>query len=342
MRAKGLIVLSAVTVAAVLAAVFLSIGGQRPVSASVSSGPVLPEVAQRPAAVARIALVRGETKTTLMHRDDRWVVEEKGGYPADQGKVGRLLAGLAKLAYAEPKTSRADLYTRLDLDDPDKKGAKSTLVTIAEASGSLLGELIVGKQRPDELGGGDNGVYVRRPGNPQSWLAHGTVDPTGNAVSWLDRKLIDVPDARVKSVVLTQPDGSKLTIGRDKPEDPFRLADLPAEKKLKSETALAEPAGTLGGLDLADVQPAKDLDLAGAGVGHAQYAGFDGLTVTIDFVEKNGATWARFSATGTGSAEKTAADLNVRWSGWAYKLPAYQASLLKTNLAELVEPAKGS
>lgn len=341
MHAKSLIVLFAVTAAAVVVAVFLSFGGHRPVSSPANGGPVLPEVAQRPAAVARIALVRGETKTTLLRRDDRWVVEEKGNYPADQGKVGRVLAGLAKLAYAEPKTSRANLYARLDLDDPDKKGAKSTLVTIADASGSLLGELIIGRQRPDELGD-DDGVYVRRPGNPQSWLAHGTVDVTGDTVSWLDQKLIDMPDVQVRSVVLTQPDGSKITIERDQPQDPFRLAELPAGKKLKSETALGEPAGALGGFHLADLQPARDIDLAGGGAGHAQYSSFDGLTVTIDLVERNDGTWARFSAAGTGSAEKTAADLNARWSGWIYKLPAYQAGLLKTNLAQLLEPVKAS
>jgi hypothetical protein len=278
----------------------------------------------------------------LLHRGDHWVVDEKSGYPADGTKVAHLLAGLAKLSYAEPKTRKPDLYGRLDLEDADKKGAKSTLVTVADEGGTLLGELIVGKQHADDLGGGNDGVYVRRPGNPQAWLAHGTVDLSGDTAAWLDRKLIDLPVAQVKSLILTAPDGGKLTIGRDKATDPLTLAELPPGRKLKSETALDDPAGVLTSLELTDVQPAKSADLPTDGVTHAEFASFDGLTVTVDLVGKNGASWVRLNAAGSGAAEKQAADLNARWSGWVYAVPAYQAGLLKTKLAALLEPPKPS
>lgn len=342
MRIRGLIVLFAVTVLAVAAAIFVSHGGPRPVQGSADGGPVLPEITRKPASVMRIALVRGETKTTLLRHGERWVVDEKGGYPADQAKVAKLLAGLARLTYAAPKTQKPDLYSRLDLDGADKKGAKATLVTVADDGGTLLGELIVGKLRPDDLGGGDDGVYVRRPGNPQCWLAHGTVDVSGDTASWLDRKLIDLPAAQVKSLVMTAADGSKLTIGRDKPDAPLTLAELPAGRKLKSDTALDDRAGVLANLDLVDAAPAKTADLPKDGVAHAQFTSVDGLTVTIDLVAKDDATWARFAASGTGTAEKRAADLNARWADWVFELPSYQAGLLKTNLAGLLEPPKGS
>jgi hypothetical protein len=342
MRIKGLIVLFVVTVLAVIVAVFVGHGGSHAAGQSAHGGPVLPEIAQRPAAVARIALVRGETKTTLLHRGDRWVVDEKAGYPADQAKVGHLLAGLAKLSYAEPKTHKPELYGRLDLEDADKKGAKSTLVTVADEGGTLLGELIVGKQHADDQGGGDDGVYVRLPGNPQAWLAHGTVDLGGDTAAWLDRKLVDLPLAQVRSLVLTAPDGGKLTISREKAGDPFALAELPAGRKLKSETALDDPAGALTSLDLTDVQSAKTADLPKDGVTHAEFTSFDGLTVTVDLVDKNGASWARLAAGGTGAAATRAADLNARWSEWVYAIPSYQAGLLKTKLAALLEPAKPS
>lgn len=342
MRIRGLIVLFAVTVLAVAAAVFVSRDGPRPVQGSAGGGAVLPEIAQKPASVMRIALVRGETKTTLLRHGAQWVVEEKAGYPADQTKVAKLLAGLAKLTYAAPKTQKPDLYSRLDLDGADKKGAKGTLVTMADEGGTLLGELIVGKLHPDDLGGGDDGVYVRRPGNPQCWLAHGTIDVGGDSASWLDRKLVDLPPAQVKSLVLADADGSKLTIGRDRQDAPLSLAELPAGRKLKSETALDDRAGALANLDLVDARSAKTAEAPKDGVGHAEFTTFDGLTVTVDLVAKDDATWARFSASGTGAAEKRAAELNARWADWAFELPSYQAGLLKTKLADLLEPAKGS
>jgi hypothetical protein len=342
MRVKGLIVLFAVTVLAVAAAILAGPATPRPPSSTADGGPVLPEVAQKPASVMRIALAHGDTKTTLLRKDGHWVVDEKGGYAADQAKVAKLLAGLAKLTYAAPKTRKPELYGRLDLDGSDKKGGKSTLVTLADGSGTLLGELIVGRPHPDDLGGGDDGVYVRQPSNPQCWLARGVVEVGGDAQSWLDRKLADMPAAQMKSVVLTAADGTKLTISRDKADGPFALAELPAGRKLKSETALDDRAGALTALELVDVEPAKAADLPKEGAVHADFTTFDGLTVAVDIVPKNEQTWARFTASGTGAAEKRAADLNARWADWVFELPSYQAGLLKTTLATLLEPAKGS
>jgi hypothetical protein len=342
MRMKGLIVLFAATVLAVAVAFFVGRVGPRPVQGSGHGGPVLAEIAEKPASVARIALVRGETKTTLLRHGMQWVVDEKGGYPADQAKVAKLLAGLARLTYATPKTRNPDLYSRLELDGADKKGAKATLVTLADDGGTLLGELIVGKPHPDDLGGGDDGVYVRRPGNPQCWLAHGTADVGGDTASWLDRKLVDLPEAQVKSLVLTEADGGKLTIGRDKQDAPLSLAELPPGGKLKSETALDDRAGALANLDLVDAQPAKTAELPKDGVVHAEFTSFDGLTVAIDAVAKGDATWARLTARGSGAAATKATELNARWADWAFELPSYQAGLLKTKLADLLEPPKGS
>ena len=62
------------------------------------------------------------------------------------------LLGLADLAFVEPKTKKPDLYPRLELEDADKKGAKSTLVTVSDDKGSLLGEIIAGKRSVDAAG----------------------------------------------------------------------------------------------------------------------------------------------------------------------------------------------
>jgi len=48
------------------------------------------------------------------------------------------------------------------------------------------------------------------------------------------------------------------------------------------------------------------------------------------------------SATGSGSAEAEAKKIEDKVSHWTYAIPAYKANLLKTKLADLIEPAKGS
>ena len=97
------------------------------------------------------------------------------------------------------------------IEDAGAKDSKSTFVTLADTKGALLGELIAGKHRADQLGGGEGGVYVRKPGTAQSWLARGDLDIAGDTSMWLDKTLLDLPVAQVKQAVLAQADGSKVT-----------------------------------------------------------------------------------------------------------------------------------
>ena len=125
----------------------------------------------------------------------------------------RLLLGLADLSLVEPKTRRPELLSRLDLDDPGN--GKSTLVRLRNRTGGTVAELIVGKTRRGRLGGGNDGVYVRKPGDKQAWLAAGSLELPADLVGWLDRRIIDVPAGRIASVTLTGSDGTVLGLRRD-------------------------------------------------------------------------------------------------------------------------------
>lgn len=343
MTGRNFWTLLAVTVIAVIAAVFVVRGGGAPRTDPLVGQAVLPEVTQRLADVGRVTLVHAGAKITLLRRGEHWVVEEKDDYPANDVKVRQALLGLADLSFVEPKTSKPDLYSRLEVEDTDKKEAKSTLVTVADAKGSLLGELITGKRRVDQLGGGNDGIYVRKPGDTQSWLARGTLDVSGDAPQWLDKKLMDLPQAKIKDATLTAADGAALGFKRDKPEEKFSLATPPpAGKQLKSGDPLDTPAGALAGLDLADVRAAKDFDFPKTGVATARYDSFDGLTVTINIVQKDGKDWARIVASGTGDAAKQAADLNAKLGPWIYAIESYKAKAMETKLDDVVETPKGS
>ena len=146
------------------------------------------------------------------------------------------------MTLVEPKT-RPELFARLDLDDPSN--GKSTLVTLEDSSGAEIAGLIVGKRRDDRLGGGNDGVYVRKPGDPQPWLARGSLDLSDDASSWLDRRIVDIPDSRIAKVTLTQPDGTTLSSAATTPDAKFAVTVPPEDAKYKSDTALGEPAVAL-------------------------------------------------------------------------------------------------
>jgi hypothetical protein len=342
MKGRGLIALLLVAAGAVVVAALGSLSGGTGVADPRIDQMVLPQLRQRLGDVARVSLLHGESKTTLARQGDAWLVEEKGGYPADALKVKQMVSGLGDLRYVEAKTRKAEFYPRLEVEDAGKKDAKSTLITLSDAKGTPLGEIIAGKHRIDQLGGGADGVYVRAPGDAQAWLARGTLDLPADTTGWLDRNIVDLPREKVKEVVLIQPDGSTLDIVRDKPEDTLALKGAPADAKLKSDTALVEPTTALASLTLSDVRPASELPLPAEGVARAEVTSFDGLSLKLALVDKDGKSWVHVEASGTGAAEKSAQELNAKLQPWMFAVPDYKAKLLRTKLADVTVPPKPS
>ena len=346
MQAKRTIALmiAAAVSAAVAAAVSLSGSGHR--ADPLAGTPVLPRVKADPNAIAKVILTHAKGVITLTRSDGAWTVAEKSNFPADPGKVRKMLLGLAEITYVEPKTVRPDLFPRLNVEDPGKEKSQSILLELDDEKGAALGKLIVGRRRIDELGGGNDGVYFRLDGQTQSWLAKGTLDLDTDIVQWLDRRIADIPETRIKQATIQQADGTKIVISRDKPADKFALKDLPADRKLKSDSSLVEPATALQGFDLTDVKRAQDLAFPKEGLAVATYATFDGLSIRVELMKQDQLAWIRLAASG-GDDDKTKAEaesLSKRWSPWVYGIAAYKATTLATKLDDLLEapaPAGG-
>lgn len=356
MRRTGLFTLYGVTIAAVIAAVLLSIGGGRARTDPRVNRPVLTGLAQRLDQVARLTVVHGDLKTTLLREHGVWEVEQKDDYPADAAKIRHILLGLAALRYAEPKTAKPDLYSRLDVEDAGKKGGDSRLVTLSDATGRLMDELILGKRRYDIFGGGNDGIYVRKPSEARSWLASGSLELPSDTLDWVDRAITLIPAKRIASARFVAPDGTIVAIARAKTGAPFALAGgVPNGHKLKSADALLELARGLNYFSLDDVKPATTLPFPARETTRSVYTTFDGLTVTVSMMEHDQMTkddsgkstttkkyWVKLYAIGTGAAAKKAAALNRRVAAWTYAVPDFKANTFKTRLGDLLAPEKGS
>jgi hypothetical protein len=340
MQSRSLILLASATAVLVAIAIVVLATGDRGVSRAAPGQPAFPVLAAKLDEVASVTVSRNGTTMTLIRDGDSWLVAEKGNYPANAAKISQIVRAMADLNLVEPKTQNADLYPRLDVEDPEH--GKSALVAVKDKSGGDLAQAIVGKRRYDRLGAGNDGVYLRKPGEAQSWLARGTLDPSGDPSSWLERQIIDISEKKIAKVALTQPDGSKLVISRLAPEAKFAVEDAPPDTKFKSETTTSGPAGALETLDLDDVKPAGELPVPDKDVVTASFTTFDGLTIDLRLVERDKSDWVAISATGSGSAEAEAKKIEDKVSHWTYAIPAYKANLLKTKLADLIEPAKGS
>jgi hypothetical protein len=239
----------------------------------------------------------------------------------------------------EPKTERPELFARLDLDDPANGNA--TDVKLNDRVGQTVAELIVGKRRADRLGAGNDAVYVRRPDGGRAWLARGSLDVSGEVVDWLDRRILDIPAARIASVQFTGTDGATFTLSRAQPSERFSVGGATPDAKFKP-AALAGPAGALAALDLADVKPAAEQPIPESGVDTASFTTFDGLTIDVRVFTKEDKDWVGITASGNDVTEAEAKGINAKVGGWSYAVTQDRGKLLHTRLADLVEPAKGS
>jgi Domain of unknown function (DUF4340) len=300
----------------------------------------LPGLAARLNDVASVEVKRSGLDLTFIRDGNAWLTEQKSNYPADASKVSRIVLALSDMTLVEPKTAEPSLYPRLQVEDPGQ--GKSTLVTIKDKSGNDIAQLIVGKHSYDRLGEGNDGVYVRKPGDRRSWLARGALDFSDDVPSWLARQIIDIPDSRIAKVVLSQPDGTTLILSRTTPDAKFTLESSPPNAKYKSDTALGEPAMALETLDLDDVQPAAKLPVPGKGITTASYTTFDGLTVQLKLFEHENKSWIAVAATGAGKSAAEAKRLEAQVSPWVYAIPSYKAKMIETKRADLLEVPKGS
>jgi hypothetical protein len=307
--------------------------GDRAASRATPGQRAFPGLADKLGELAWLRVSRGSLTVNFSLINGRWTIVEKGNYPAAADRVGRLLVGLADLSMIEPKTDRPELLARLDLDDP--VNGKSTSVKVQDRTGAIAGQIIIGRARPNSIGGGEAGVYVRRPDSQQAWLARGAFDLGGNMLSWIDRRILDLPASRVASVVLTGVDGTPVTLTRASPTAEFAVEGAPEGSKFKEQAVLAAPAGALAALDLDDVKLAVDHPIPTSDAATATLTTFDGLVVSLRLSPPGDTTWVALDAIGSGKTDAEAKALSQRLTPWSFAIPADKGALLRTTLSDL-------
>lgn len=295
MKPKLLLGLAVVCIAAVGAAVAVSTAQRSPSAQTETGQRLFPDLAAHADDVRAIAIARKDGTFQVAREGDQWIVPDKFKYPAEFDKVRKLLVGLSELRAMEAKSTSPSLYPAMEVEDVNAADAKSAQVTLKDGSGHDLLSVIVGKQHFGKGGAAGDGVYVRKAGDAQAWLAQGRLSVDRDVVAWLERKVVDVSRDRVRDVAV-KADGHKLVVKRAKPEDSdFAIEDMPADRKVKSAWDVNAVGGAFESLELDDVRPAADLDFS-ASSPVTEATTFDGLHITAAFVEKDGATWTRFSA----------------------------------------------
>lgn len=353
MRSKSsFYILLGITIVAVAAAVVSRRPADEP---SASYGFHLPGLGERLDMVRAVVVRTADSSLRLERTADGWVASTKSGYPADAGRIRELVLGMSRLQRLEKKTGNPDRLSALELRDIEDAGSRAVRITLLSGDEQELASILVGKTR-DFQAGGRSRYFVRDAGNPQSWLVEGSLPPVlGDAVNWLEQRLLpDSGGSDLRSVTVTHPDGDRITIQRDAPDDAdFQLTGLSDGGQINDQYSVNAIAQTLRGLSLKDVRtaPAEQsgesvatvdaVTFNGVRIG-ARVSGLDpdyGVTLTAEYQpEQDRSDDEAQEADG----KNVARELNERWADRLFVVSRYSLDALTVQRSDLINAPESS
>lgn len=300
---------------------------------SSGGGTVLPGLENSLNSVTEVRITgAGGVHTTIDRGAKRWIVRERG-YPADSGKLRKLLIDLGDLKIVERKTRLARNYPILGVQN----------VTSPKASGTRVDVIAPHKRWSLIIGNTANAntSYVRVVNHKQSLLVSPLVMADAKPGQWLEPVIVDLGEKRIRRIEERPARGRRFSISRAKASQAdFTVHGIPRGRKLQSADAADTMASALANLTLNDVRKAtatpKDAHLS-----HAVFDTFDGLAIDVEGYRsgKHGKDYIDLSAHGSGKqAGPEAAKINARVHGWEYRIPGYRYREIFQSLSGLLAP----
>ena len=346
MPSPGLLILAVVTAGAVVACSLVVNERYRKVAPEKQEDRlVFPALQRQVDAIADIEVVRPGGRFVLSRREGGWANMGIGGYPARSPRVDEVVGAMAGLEYAEPRTSRSRLYRRLDVDDVTA-GGKSTRLTLKDADGAVLADIIVGKPKNDVTGTDRQGVYMRLPGDERAWLVEGSLDVRHDAAEWSDRMVVDIDARSLTALTVRHADGEIVALHRDRPQDlKLTLKSLPPGARVEHQYQIDYMAGLLQEVRFNDARRASATDVEAVPVFEATGQSKNHLAVTLRAgqPEEDGSVWARIDAQVTDDAQasnrtrREVARIKSSFSEWNVKLPRQVTDRLKIRLGDIIK-----
>lgn len=273
MTSRKLSILGLVAVIAVVAGIWLA--GRQTSTPATESATLYPALKKELDAVTAVRIVKagGATAVELKRGESGWTVSERANYPADDAKLRKLITSLADAKLLEEKTSNPESYATLGVEDISNAAAGGMQIEIDGPKQPV--KLIVGKDAA-----GAKSHYVRRAGEPKSWLVNQSIDTSASADQWLRKNVIDVSADRVQSAEVSVAGAKPYSaVKKARADADFAVEGLPKGKELSSPSAADNFATALAALTLTDVQSASAV--SGEPSARATLKTFDGLVTEV-------------------------------------------------------------
>ncbi len=333
MQQRTSLILTALAVIAVGAAWQFGVGGtQAPTAETTAGGLVFPGLAGKLGQVARIEIQGKGALLAIAQAGGKWGLADRGGFPVQQDKLRELLTGLTELRLTEARTSDPEQYGRLGVEDPSPAGT-SNLLRLLDGAGKPIVTLIVGHRRVRTQGNVPETIFIRRPGEAQSWMAEGRLPVDSDPQLWFERDIANIAGAKVAGATVERGD---VVLAFARNGEKFELT-APAEHPKTDDYRVEEVSRALETLTLTDVRPVAEQP--GVALGTARHTLGDGTVITTKVFRADKEIWIQIAAVGD---TDTAKDIRARTAGWAYQVGAWKEKSFTPTLDDLkaAEPEK--
>jgi hypothetical protein len=219
--------------------------------------------------VAKIKVSSGETSTTLVRKDGKWIVEDRDGYPAKTSVVTDFLRSLAEVKVVEGVEANPSYAPRFGMDaNSSKPEERGTDVVFSNDAGTELAHITLGKniqaasQDPMAamMGGGAGSVgrFLRNHSDETGVYKVSEMFPAlaPDPKSWLDSDFVKIE--KIKSVsVSTKGEPEKIAWKATRAtEDGEYTLDAPQEGETLDATVASSLKNLLSYASFEDVVPA--------------------------------------------------------------------------------------
>ncbi len=356
MKQRSAIVLVLVAGALVVGAYFALRGGagggaSGDTSGDASGDAFIGGLPARAESIGAVEVLRGNATVRLDRQSDgTWRLTSNDGYPARTELVRGLVVSLGALTLDERMTAKPQNHGELGLAWPDSAGrSRRVRLLPIDPGASAVCDVMIGDERAQP-----DAVFVRTFDEPQTWRARGRVQLPGDALGWVNRSLMALPDdevtsATIRGLTLTRPNmpqdaaaaaNGTASASQGGPPPRWMAAISPEESWAEAQLQMAQSglAPFLGRLEFDGVRRARVP--ANAEPKYSPVFETRGATVAIEGRRETDGVWFRLRIAPRAGAATTPApstngtevpdyaELAELVKDWEYLMPEWKASSL--------------
>lgn len=289
--------------------------------------PVMQDFATQRRAAQMVRFTLADDDYSLFRTAEGWVMPESGNYPVRRDRIAELMSGFETLTFDARRTADPYKLDLLGLGDPMQDG-NGVLVEFLSADGTALHNLVVGRR--------DERLYVRDPGDTQSYRATGNLPPFYNRRAWLDFDILSIAPEAIRSVRIRDRTGASVYLRRRAGEgaQDFRPAPPYQNTRIRNRLTVSRTALAITNFAPTDAKPAAELENRPS-ARHITET-YDGLEVDLRIYNEDDGYWVTMRAIEAGEGARRAQVINQKAEGWAFSLPNIDRRDFTPRVARLV------